>query len=54
MARFAREDNVTISHSCLSTCLYTRDDKPGKFFCFAHGEQKVRVKIITKWSNWEI
>ena len=41
IGRFVREDSVTISHSCLSPCVYEKEDKPGKFFCFAQGDKQV-------------
>merc|ERR1712228_584886 len=39
--RFVREDTTAISYSCLSPCVYERDDQPGTAFCFAQGDQQV-------------
>ena len=39
--RFVREDSAAISYSCLSSCVYERDDQPGTAFCFAQGDQQV-------------
>ena len=41
MLRFVREDSAAISYSCLSPCVYERDDQPGTAFCFAQGDQQV-------------
>jgi len=30
-----------MSYSCLSSCVYERDDQPGTAFCFAQGDQQV-------------
>merc|ERR1711863_68821 len=38
---FVREDTTAISYSCLSPCVYERDDQPGTAFCFAQGDQQV-------------
>jgi len=38
---FVREDSAAISYSCLSSCVYERDDQPGTAFCFAQGDQQV-------------
>jgi len=38
---FVREDNAAISYSCLSSCVYERNDQPGTAFCFAQGDQEV-------------
>jgi len=38
---FVREDSAAISYSCLSPCVYERDDQPGTSFCFAQGDQQV-------------
>merc|ERR1711878_112961 len=38
---FVREDTTAISYSCLSPCVYERDDQPGTGFCFAQGDQQV-------------
>merc|ERR1711910_3177 len=38
---FVREDSAAISYSCLSPCVYERDDQPGTAFCFAQGDQQV-------------
>merc|ERR1711971_1380744 len=37
---FVREDSTAISYSCLSPCVYERDDQPGTSFCFAQGDQQ--------------
>merc|ERR1712212_1058804 len=37
---FVREDSAAISYSCLSPCVYERDDQPGTAFCFAQGDQQ--------------
>merc|ERR1711909_241005 len=41
MLRFVREDSAAMSYSCLSSCVYERDDQPGTAFCFAQGDQQV-------------
>merc|ERR1712243_183226 len=38
---FVREDSAAMSYSCLSSCVYERDDQPGTSFCFAQGDQQV-------------
>merc|ERR1712047_173595 len=38
---FVREDSAALGYSCLSPCVYERDDQPGTAFCFAHGDQQV-------------
>jgi len=38
---FVREDSAAMSYSCLSSCVYERDDQPGTAFCFAQGDQQV-------------
>jgi len=38
---FVREDSAAIGYSCLSPCVYERDDQPGTAFCFAQGDQQV-------------
>merc|ERR1712212_329746 len=38
---FVREDSAAMSYSCLSPCVYERDDQPGTAFCFAQGDQEV-------------
>merc|ERR1712212_882283 len=38
---FAREDSAAMSYSCLSPCVYERDDQPGTAFYFAQGDQQV-------------
>ena len=43
--RFVREDTTAISYSCLSPCVYERDDQPGTAFCFAQGDQQVVMLV---------
>merc|ERR1712018_513457 len=38
---FVREDSAALSYSCLSSCVYERNDQPGTAFCFAQGDQQV-------------
>jgi len=38
---FVREDSAALGYSCLSPCVYERDDQPGTAFCFAQGDQQV-------------
>jgi len=59
---FVREDSAAISYSCLSPCVYERDDQPGTSFCFAQGDQQVVCGDSTEggsgdgdgpsWSEW--
>merc|ERR1711971_1034472 len=58
---FVREDSAAISYSCLSPCVYERDDQPGTSFCFAQGDQQVVCGDSTEggssnagegWSDW--
>ena len=42
-ARFVPEDSAAIGYSCLSPCVYERDDQPGTAFCFAQDDQQVGV-----------
>merc|ERR1712079_290990 len=37
---FVREDSAAIFYSCLSPCVYKREDQPGTAFCFAQGDQQ--------------
>merc|ERR1712227_811627 len=38
---FVREDSAALGYSCLSSCVYERNDQPGTAFCFAQGDQQV-------------
>jgi len=54
---FVREDTTAISYSCLSPCVYERDDQPGTAFCFAQGDQQVvcgddSAGTEGTWSRW--
>ena len=44
--RFVREDSAAMSYSCLSPCVYERDDQPGTAFCFAQGDQQVIIFVL--------
>ena len=50
--RFVREDSAAISYSCLSSCVYERDDQPGTAFCFAQGDQQVTFVCLLHLSAW--